>query len=156
MGLAAMTMFPTAFLSEITDSSNVISAGKRAYFQERFRNQLYNLIISEFVKRQNADPHFTQSSLARRIEKRPEQINRWLSSPGNWTIDTISDLLLGISGAEPEMNVSILSEQHSQNYNYPYWLTSEPYYIRVGRTTPLQQEITSTESSVVAIGAGHE
>jgi len=41
-----------------------------------------------------------KAKLARRLDKRPEQITRWLSEPGNLTFDTLSDLLLGLSGAE--------------------------------------------------------
>ena len=41
--------------------------------------------------------------MARRIHKRPEQITRLLGAPGNWTLDTVSDLLLGM-GFEPELS----------------------------------------------------
>lgn len=36
--------------------------------------------------------------------KTPAQITRYLAAPGNWTIDTVSDLLLGMGG-EPVLEV---------------------------------------------------
>jgi hypothetical protein len=49
----------------------------------------------------------SKADLARRIGRKPEQISRWLGAAGNWTIDTVSDLLLGMS-AEPELSVGPL------------------------------------------------
>jgi hypothetical protein len=34
------------------------------------------------------------------LGKGADQINHWLATPQNWTIDTLSDFLFGISGAE--------------------------------------------------------
>jgi hypothetical protein len=120
-----MTTYQTAFLSEVSDMSNAVSAGTRAYLQERFRNRLYDLVVNEFIKRQQEDPNFTQAALARRIGKRPEQITRWLSYPGNLTSDTISDLLVGIAGAELQIGVDYFAHQARMNYIQPEWL-AEP------------------------------
>ena len=46
--------------------------------------------------RQEKETGLNQKKLARRIRRKPEVINRWLSSAGNWELDTISDLLLGM------------------------------------------------------------
>lgn len=98
-----MTIYQTDFLSEILNGG-VIPPGKRAYFQERLRNRIYNLILEEFINK-SENGNLTQKTLAWRIGKEPDQLNRWLSSPGNWTIDIISDLLLGISGSELELSI---------------------------------------------------
>lgn len=113
-----MTTGPTSFLSEVL-SGEVIPAGKRAYFQERLRNRLYALVLGEFAKRQAAG--VTKAGVAARIQKRPEQVNRWLASPGNWTLDTVSDLLLAVSAAELDFSVSPLSET-PRNRTTPNWL----------------------------------
>ncbi|MEC7593676.1 MAG: hypothetical protein VYA64_09600, partial [Pseudomonadota bacterium] len=42
----------------------------------------------------------TQAELARRMGRRPEVVSRMLGAPGNWRLDTVSDLLFAISGAE--------------------------------------------------------
>ena len=59
-----------------------------------FRNRLYDLIVGEFMRHAAKNPKFTQAALARRLRSRPEVVNRWLSSPGNWTLDTVSYSLL--------------------------------------------------------------
>ena len=121
-----MTTSQTAFLSDITDASKVVPAGTRAYLQERLRNRLYDLVLTEFMKRQRENPEFTQAALAKRIERGGDQVNRWLRSPGNWTIDTISDLLVGIAGAELTIGVSGFADRPSRNYIQPEWLSPEP------------------------------
>jgi hypothetical protein len=88
----------TAFLSEIA-SGNRIPAGKLAYFQERTRNNLYNYVLTRFFEQERAKG-LTKAELARRIGRSPEVITSLLGAPGNWTIATISDLLLGIAGEE--------------------------------------------------------
>ena len=39
-------------------------------------------------------------AVARRMGRRPEVVSRMLGAPGNWRLDTVSDLLFAISGAE--------------------------------------------------------
>lgn len=90
----------TAFLSEIL-SGGPIPVAKLAYFRERYRNRIYDFIVSKFLEESNAG-RLTKAQLARRIHHRPEVITRLLGAPGNWTMDTVSDLLLGICGEEPD------------------------------------------------------
>jgi hypothetical protein len=52
--------------------------------------------VLKAFENQVATSNLKQNELAQRIRKGPDQINRWLGAPGNWTLDTISDLLLGI------------------------------------------------------------
>ena len=75
------------------------------FFRERFRGHLYDLLMSEFLDRSKRG-EITKTILAKRINKRPEQITRLLATPGNWTINTISDLALGISNSEVQVNLS--------------------------------------------------
>lgn len=80
-------------------SEDKISDRTLAYLQERLRNRLYDFIIEEF-ERQQKENGLTQTILAKRINKDVSRVNKWLRTPGNWTIDTISDLLVGISNSE--------------------------------------------------------
>ena len=64
----------------------------------------------------------SQADLARRIGKRPEVINRLLGSPGNWRIDTISDLLVGIGAEELEPHSVSLLYRAPRNRVFPEWL----------------------------------
>ena len=113
-----MNMPQTSFLSEVL-SGSAIPPGKRVYFQERLRNRLYSMVLSEFSARAKAEG-LTQASVATRIQKRPEQVNRWLASPGNWTLDTVSDLLLAIAGSELNFSIAPLDEA-PRNQTSPYW-----------------------------------
>jgi hypothetical protein len=110
------SQMPT-FLSEILSGGDIplagdtIPAGQRGYFQERLKGRVYELIVSEFVNQCRLDSSVTQAAIGRRIDRRPEQINRWLSGPSNLTLETVSDLLLAICGGEPMVGVVRLREQ---------------------------------------------
>lgn len=74
------------------------------------RERLRNLIFQELLIALEGSG-LTRASLSRRLHKRPEQITRWLSSPGNLEIDTISDLLIAM-GVSPD--TIIKSRAHSE------------------------------------------
>src|SRR6516225_3221113 len=79
-------------------SGPTIPEAKRVYFQTRSRNRLFDYILGRFFQQQ--EKGLTKAKLARRIGKPPEMINRWLGAPSNLTLDSISDLLLGICAEE--------------------------------------------------------
>ena len=93
------------------DESSQLSKKALGYFRGRLSNKLYQLVISEFIKREAAG--FSKAKLARRIRKNPAQITRLLSGPGNWTIDTVSDLLLGM-GFEPGVTAVAIRDEISE------------------------------------------
>ena len=97
------TFQKTPFLSEILNG-DTIPIGTLSYFRERFRDRLYDLVMEEFLK-QEAENGLTRAEVARRIGRRPEQITRWFGAPGNWTLETVSDLLLVIAKSEPEVTL---------------------------------------------------
>jgi hypothetical protein len=132
-----MTTSQTPFLLEILNG-DPIPPGKRAYFQERLRNRIYCLILEEFIQKSESE-NLTQKTLAHRVGKGADQINRWLSSPGNWTIDTISDLLIGISGSELELSISKIADQLPRNLCTLEW------------TNIKQLESTNAQSATVSI-----
>ncbi len=101
------TYQPTPFLSEILEGS-VIPEGKLAYFRARLSNRLHELVLSTFLKVEKRD-QFSRADLAKRIGRKPEQITRWFASPGNWELDTVSDLLLGM-GFEPALSIVNLKD----------------------------------------------
>lgn len=100
----------TSFLSEII-SGEPIPANKLGYFRARLINKLHELIISEF-DRLSKSGEISKADLARRIGKKPEQITRWLGAPGNWTIETVSDLAIGM-GCEPKISLSSFVQQQA-------------------------------------------
>lgn len=111
---AQMLTSPTGFLAEILSGGSLpltgepIPAGQRAYFQERLKGRIFSFIVGAFLKQQRENPEITKAAIARRLERRPEQINRWLAGPSNMTVETISDLILAVCGSEPSIDVAPL------------------------------------------------
>ncbi len=89
------------------EGADVIPLGTLGYFRGRNRWRVYELVLTEFKK-----SGLSQADLARRIGKRPEVISRLLGAPGNWGLDTVSDLLFAISGAEPAYQVAYPLGKH--------------------------------------------
>ena len=115
------------FLSEVINGDK-IPLGTLSYFRERFRDRLYDLVIEEFLK-QRAESDLTRAEVARRIGRRPEQITRWFGAPGNWTLETVSDLLLAIAKSEPDVTLLPLEGRANRNYrgqDLPTQHLSEP------------------------------
>jgi len=137
-----MTTSQTQFLSEIAVGHNgpPIPEAKRAYFQARLRNRLFNFVLSKFGEEQKKG--LTQAALARRIGKKPDVVNRWLGSPSNLTLDTLSDLLLGISAEEFIAASSSLFRRPPRNYSH--WETI---------ASPSEQSATSRTSTMSATKA---
>jgi len=69
-----------------------IPVAKLSYFRTRLRLQLHDLIVRRFQQQET----MRKADLARRIHRAPEAVNRLLANPGNWTLDTVSDLLIGM------------------------------------------------------------
>lgn len=66
------------------------------YFEETLRHRLHSAILDAF-KRRVLERNLTQKELAKRIHKSPVTINRWLSTASNLTLDSISDLMVGLA-----------------------------------------------------------
>jgi hypothetical protein len=99
------------------EGSERIPVGTLAYFRARDRWRVYEFVLGEFQK-----SGLTKAELARRLGKRPEVVSRLLGAPGNWTLDTVSDLLFAISGAEPAYRAQHPLDQPRQNMQQPEWL----------------------------------
>jgi len=97
------------FPSGMTDEHGVIPSERLSYFRERLRNRLHELVLLEFLYQEDKY-HLTKRELAERIGRRAEQVTRWLGAPGNWTLDTVSDLLLGMA-SEPDFEVAKLRDK---------------------------------------------
>ena len=91
-------------INVIRPTAEPIPLWQLAYFQARNRSRVHELVLNEFRR-----SGISQADLARRMHKRPEVVSRLLGAPGNWGLDTISDLLFAISGGE-----------HIWEINYPF------------------------------------
>ncbi len=68
------------------------------YFRQRMKNRVFAKIVS-FFSEEAERTGITKKDIAANLKRDPAQISRWLSSPTNMTLETISDLLLAM-GAE--------------------------------------------------------
>ncbi|MFN4274870.1 MAG: hypothetical protein ACK4FJ_01115 [Ferrovibrio sp.] len=114
-----MTTSQTSFLSEI-QVGDPIPEHKLAYLRQRTKNRFYEYVLKKFLTAQANG--LSQAELARRINKRPDVLNRLLGAPGNWTFETLSDLLVGICAEEVDPASSSLLNRPSRNLNGPHWM----------------------------------
>lgn len=106
-----MTTLATQDCPPEKKEGEVIPANIRGYFQQRTYSRTHQLLLELLSSEEDRDCLFSKRALAKRIEKRPEQITRWLSYPGNLTLDTISDLALGL-GFEVIVSARDISGRH--------------------------------------------
>jgi hypothetical protein len=113
-----MPTFQTQLLNEVGAGHDgpAIPESKRVYFQERLRSRVFDFIVSKFISEQKKG--LNKNKLSRRIGKDPKVINRWLAAPSNLTLDTISDLLIGICAEEPDLSGSPLINRTPINYSH--------------------------------------
>ena len=107
-------------LSKPTGSEPIPQAAF-TYFRVRNKQRLYELVLDEFMK-----SGLSQAELARRLKKAPEIVCRLLGAPGNWRLDTASDLLFAISGAEVSYGIAYPLERGPRNDTELDWLEIKP------------------------------
>jgi hypothetical protein len=113
-----MPTYQTQLLNEIGAGHDgpQISPAKLSYFQERLRDRVFDFILGHFVDEQAKG--LSKAKLARRIGKKAEVVNRWLGAPSNLTLDTISDLLVGIAAEELILSSASLLGRAPVNYSH--------------------------------------
>jgi len=89
-----------------------ISAREIFYFRQRQKNKVFQSVLEYFVSLAEKG-QITKKELAEKLGKDPAQITRWFNAPGNWTLDTISDLLLAMGA---EMKHEVMSLEDGQIY----------------------------------------
>jgi hypothetical protein len=116
--MTSMPTYQTQLLNEISlgHDGPTIPPAKLAYFQERLRGRIFDFIIGRFLDEEKNG--LNQAKLARRIGKRAEVVNRWLGAPSNLTLDTISDLLVGIAAEELTFGSATLLNRAPVNYSH--------------------------------------
>lgn len=102
------------------------------YYRQRLKNRVFSKLSAFFVEQAEARG-ITKKDLAVILGKDQAQITRWLSSPANLTLETISDLLLALD-AELDPVISRFEEKPKRNYSHPVYvhISSEerrPYII---------------------------
>jgi len=79
------------------------------YHRARLQANIHLDVLERFAEIKK-ETGFTKKKLAEFIGKDAAQINRLFAEPGNWTLATISDLLIGM-GAQLEHSVVSIQPQ---------------------------------------------
>ncbi len=116
-----------SFLSEIL-ADQPIPEGKLVYFRERLRDRLHSAILEAFMTRAQ-EKGLRQKDLAARIHRTSAQITRWFSTPSNITLDSISDLMVGLGMDFDDFPYTPIEETLAPK--------EEEAEVRTGKTDPL-------------------
>jgi hypothetical protein len=98
---------------------------------------VHELVLNEFKK-----SGLTQAELARRMNKRPDVVCRLIGAPGNWGLDTVSDLLFAISHAEVGYSTLYPLDGAARNYTHPSWLQPNSVVVPVSDTSGALKIVT--------------
>lgn len=85
-------------LSEIEGHAPLSDIAK-GYVSQRARNSFFDYVLTKFHEAE-AERGLTKAELAERLGLGRDRISKLLGSPGNWTIDTVAELLVGIGREE--------------------------------------------------------
>jgi transcriptional regulator with XRE-family HTH domain len=117
------------FLSEIIEGQP-IPEDKLVYFRERLRDRLHSAIVSAYVTR-SKENGLKQKDLAVRIHRTSAQITRWFSTASNLTLDSISDLMVGLGmdfDAFPFTPIERMiapQETHANDVHFVEWVEDD-------------------------------
>lgn len=111
-----------------------ISERTLGYVTEMAREEVFDLVARSCVEN-----GVQRASIGRRLGKDPAQITRLLSAPGNWTIDTVAELLFSIDGSMLRALSYRPLEEPSSNRRHPNCLEDQHITIRAGDRNPVVQ-----------------
>lgn len=103
----------TSWIGEIRDEAP-LAPRHLGYYERKLRNDFHAAVLKLFQD----EAGMTRADLARKLGKRPEQITRWLSAPGNWTFDTAAALALAM-GSRFEVKTVPLEDAPPANRHHP-------------------------------------
>jgi hypothetical protein len=117
----------TAFLSD-----EPLEPQHLGYLRARAQNQAHECVLAVFEDESTAHG-VTRAYIARRLKKRPEVVGRCLTAPGNWTLDTLAELL-GSMGYEVEFRARSFREPNRTNRVHDFVATNtSPVNLSSGR-----------------------
>jgi hypothetical protein len=117
-----MTTSRSTFALSRPSGAELVTESTFSYLRTRNRLRTFDLIQREFE-----EAGITQAALASRMGKDPGQLNRLLGAPGNWTLDTVSDLLFAICGGVPNYAVDHPLDKPARNSTRPPWAFDHPW-----------------------------
>ena len=112
-----MTTFRKTLVKSEIAGDEPLSDYALGYFNERVRNSFYDYVLRRFHEAAEQDG-LTKAKLARRLGLAPARVTRLLGSPGNWTLDTVSELLVGICREELRPQSKPYLQRPVRNYQF--------------------------------------
>ena len=94
-----MTTFRKTAVKDEIAGDEPLSDYALAYLTGRVRNSFYNFVLERFQEAVEREG-LSKAKLSKRLGIAPARVTRLLRSPGNWTLDTASTLLVGICREE--------------------------------------------------------
>lgn len=104
------------------------------YYRQRTKNRMHDLVLGRIAELADQGRPITRREIGEAIGRHPEQISRWLASPGNWTLETVSDLLLAL-GMELDADAAPIECELRQDS------ASETCHVHLGSTGPAGWEV---------------
>lgn len=95
-GAMQVTISATS-LTRILSEDEKIPTFWLGYFRDSLRASFHAQLLERYRLLQREG--LSKATIARKLGKRPEQLTRWLSAPGNLEVDTLSDLALAMGCA---------------------------------------------------------
>lgn len=92
------------------NSVSQIDERELRFYRRYHQNQIFNEIVGYFASLAEKG-ELTKSDIAKKLRKHPSQITNWFTEPGNFSIDTISDLLVAMGAA---MDITVRKARISQ------------------------------------------
>lgn len=105
-------------LQSVTSKADERLTAAQVGYLEAFAQDRAHDMVRELFMSIPKEEGITRAFLARRLGKKPEQITRWLSVPGNWTLNTLADLL-GAMGYVPTFGAQRLQDFQRSNEYHP-------------------------------------
>lgn len=112
-----MTTYQTPKKSE-SSTVEAIPEDEFAYYSRRLQNRVFGAMVNAFADEVRAG-HISRAKLAKKINKSPEQITRWLSQPSNMKLDTISRIYCGLGAEMKDPSAAFFRDAVRPNYAHP-------------------------------------
>lgn len=134
----------TTYLTQLTKGTDEGRIDKYwlAYFRENFRGEINDQFLEAF-----RSSGLTKADIARKLNRRPEQVTRWFAAPCNLEADTISDLALAL-GLVPKVRFEKAGEEKSngQVHNFIERLDQSFEYSATERHSFVIERLSSYDS----------
>ena len=113
------------------------------YVRTRNKNKAHSLLLELFE-----ESNLSKAELAKMLDKKPEQITRWLAGPGNLKLDTLSDLIFALKGEFFTVECKDELSRNKSNRQSPDWLHTHTEATKWQRVSVPSSSLEASEPKV--------